>query len=218
MMFSIPLYFRVTEFASNTIAGFHLFPAVVGNAIGGLLTGRVIQRTGKYKALTIFATLSSSFTYSLLVIRWKGRVSFWESLEIVPGGFGTGIAGVATFIALTNAVEHDLIAVATGGLYLSIAIGMLTGLAISSSVQMSSLKFLLGQKLNFEGAQKVRLSYINISGPNGIYQLKSWQIIEKVVSDVGTIPGLEEPLQKIVVGSFVESLEYSHSKLYTFEE
>jgi len=50
------------------------------------------------------------------------------------------------------------------------------------------------------------------------YELKSCQIIEKVVSDVGAIPGLEEPLQKIVVGSFVESLEYSHSKLYTFEE
>ena len=156
-MFSIPLYFRVTESASNTVAGFHLFPAVVGNALGGLLTGWVIQRTGKYKALTIIATLSSAFTYIILILRWKGQISFWESLEIVPGGFGAGIASVTTFIALTNVIEHGEMAVATGGLYLSVAIGMLGGIAVSNSVQLSTLRVILGKRLVGEGFQKVNI-------------------------------------------------------------
>lgn len=43
-MFAIPLYFQVTTRASNTVAGAHLFPAVAGNAVGGLLAGAFIKR------------------------------------------------------------------------------------------------------------------------------------------------------------------------------
>lgn len=143
MMFSVPLYFRVTANASNTTAGAHLFPAVLGNTVGGLLSGFVIQRTGRYKALTILATLSSSLTYLLLITRWRGRISLLESLEIVPGGFGTGMASASAFIALTSSVRKEDMAVATGGMYLSTAVGMLVGLAVSSSVQVGTLRVLL---------------------------------------------------------------------------
>lgn len=44
LMFSVPLYFQVTERATNTVAGAHLTPAVVGNAIGGILAGVLIKR------------------------------------------------------------------------------------------------------------------------------------------------------------------------------
>lgn len=44
MMYSVPLYFRVTQGSSNTIAGLHLVPAVFGNTLGGLLAGWLITR------------------------------------------------------------------------------------------------------------------------------------------------------------------------------
>lgn len=44
LMFSVPLYFQVTTRASNTIAGAHLFPAVAGNAVGGMMSGWLIHR------------------------------------------------------------------------------------------------------------------------------------------------------------------------------
>lgn len=44
LVFAVPLYFQVTQKVSNTVAGAHLFPAVFGNAIGGLVTGRLIKR------------------------------------------------------------------------------------------------------------------------------------------------------------------------------
>jgi hypothetical protein len=43
-MFSVPIYFQITQNASNTVAGAHLFPAVVGNAFGGLISGYAINR------------------------------------------------------------------------------------------------------------------------------------------------------------------------------
>lgn len=44
MMFCIPLYFQITENASASLAGAHLFPAVGGNAVGALLSGWIIKR------------------------------------------------------------------------------------------------------------------------------------------------------------------------------
>ena len=43
-MFIVPPYFQVTAKASVTSAGAHLVPAVVGNALGGLLSGAIIKR------------------------------------------------------------------------------------------------------------------------------------------------------------------------------
>jgi len=102
MMYTVPLYFRVTQNSSNTVAGSHLFPAVIGNTVGGLLAGFLIQRTGKYKFLSILSSISSMTSYLLLILRWKGNTGWLESLDIVPGGFGTGIAFSAAFIAMTS--------------------------------------------------------------------------------------------------------------------
>jgi hypothetical protein len=102
MMYTVPLYFRVTQNSSNTVAGSHLFPAVVGNAIGALLAGLVIKQTGRYKFLTILSSISSMTAYLLLIFRWKGNTGWLEGLYIVPGGFGTGIAFSAAYIAMTS--------------------------------------------------------------------------------------------------------------------
>lgn len=42
------------------------------------------------------------------------------------------------------------------------------------------------------------------------------QIIEDVISNVGSIGKLDGPVREIVIGSYVKSLEYSHSKLLMF--
>ena len=38
------------------------------------------------------------------------------------------------------------------------------------------------------------------------------KVIDKVISDVGSIGGLDGPIRKVVVECYVRSLEYSHSK------
>lgn len=155
MMFSVPLYFQVTQTASNTTAGTHLFPAVLGNTIGGLAAGYTIQKTGKYKILTIVAPLLSSITYILMILRWTGQTSWLESMEIIPGGLGTGMAGAATFIALTSSVQREEVAIATGGMYLASSVGMVGGIAVGSAVQQGGLRSILKQKLVGKGGDKV---------------------------------------------------------------
>ena len=160
MMFSVPLYFRVTKNISNAEAGSHLLPAVLSNTFGSLLAGVVIQRTGRYKLLTILASSFASFSYFLLIIRWTGNTSWLESLEIMPSGFGMGLAFSATFVALQSSVKKEEVAISTGGLYTASAIGMVVGIAASSTVQLGTLRSALEASLNgFSGAQEVCLHF-----------------------------------------------------------
>ncbi|KAI4226279.1 MAG: hypothetical protein L6R40_008294 [Gallowayella cf. fulva] len=119
VMYTVPLYFQVTARASVTNAGFHLFPAVCGNAIAGLISGVIIKKTASYKTLTIIGTLSSILCYALLTFLWRGNTNIWESLFIAPGGFGMGIALSTTFVYIAAAVEPSQMAIASTGLYLN---------------------------------------------------------------------------------------------------
>lgn len=40
------------------------------------------------------------------------------------------------------------------------------------------------------------------------------QVINKVISDVGSIRGLDKAIQKVVIECYVQSLKYSHSKFF----
>jgi len=191
MMYSVPLYFQITQGASNTKAGAHLVPAVVGNTFGALGAGLYIKKTGRYKNLTILAALSAASAYLMLILTWHGKTTFLESLAIIPGGFGSGIATASTFIGLTSNLSRKDIAVGTSGLYLMASIGVVIGISLSSSIQTASLKHALEAQL---------------TGPEGR------KIIENVLSDVEYVKKLTGSVKEIVVNSYVLSLEHSHGE------
>ncbi|KAJ4343929.1 hypothetical protein N0V95_006531 [Ascochyta clinopodiicola] len=151
LMFAVPLYFQVTAKASSTAAGAHLFPAVFGNAIGGLIAGSVIKKTGRYKALTLGATGVASLAYLLLILRWHGNTNWLESLYIFPGGFGTGIASSTLFISIQAALDPSFTAIAASTLYLASSIGMLGGMAGVSAVLQQSLRANLDERFTHMG-------------------------------------------------------------------
>ncbi|WDK16821.1 major facilitator superfamily transporter [Colletotrichum graminicola] len=165
LMFSVPLYFQVTQRVSNTIAGMHLFPAVAGNAIGGVLAGYLIRKTGRYKYLLIIATIASLISYILLLLRWHGNTNVWESLYIVPGGFGAGLVQSAGFISIQAAVNPKHKAAVTSGMFLTFQIGMILGLASASAVMMETMKWRLdtllkAMDLEAVARKKVRRAYL----------------------------------------------------------
>ncbi|KAJ5162516.1 hypothetical protein N7492_007908 [Penicillium capsulatum] len=176
MMFSIPLYFQVTQRASTTEAGGHLVPAVVGNTLGGLLTGILIRRMGRYKALLILAGLIASVSYALLYARWDGNTGFWESLYIVPGGLGTGIASAAGFVAMTAMLPPEEMAMATAGYMLMLSFAMTAGITASNSV------------LGLEFQRQLRA---NIRGPG------SETVIHRAMADTNYIAHLTGHLREL---------------------
>lgn len=153
-------------------------PSVIGNAFGGLLAGYTIRRfitplflpttmtreveemtdnhyrTGRYKLISIIGAVSSSTAYFLMMVRWHGHTSLLESLYIIPGGFGNGIALSTSFISLTAGVEPCQVAIASSGLYLSSNIGMVLGLSLASAILQSTLRKEL--RIQLEGTKHAR--------------------------------------------------------------
>ncbi|RDW63810.1 hypothetical protein BP6252_11355 [Coleophoma cylindrospora] len=189
MMYSVPQYFQVTSNSSSTLAGLHLVPAVMGNTIGAFCAGQHIKRTGHYKGVIITAGLIAATTYILLVARWNGSTGIWESLYIVPGGVGTGMAGSGVFVAMTAMLKQEEMAMATGGFFLSTNTGIISGITAAN----------LAIRVGFQ-----RQLERNLTGPD------SATIIKRAMSDIKYISGLRGPVRDIVVGAYVVGQKSSY--------
>ncbi|OGE49023.1 hypothetical protein PENARI_c024G02573 [Penicillium arizonense] len=189
MLFSVPLYFQVTQRASTTAAGGHLVPAVVGNTLGSLVAGIFIRRTGHYKGLLIAAGLVASISYILLFLRWEGNTGFWESLYILPGGLGTGIASASAFVAMTALLPPEEVAMATAGYMLLIGFSMTAGVTTSNSV------------LGMEFQRELRK---NLQGPG------SEKVIKRAMADTNYIAHLTGKVRDIVIACYVSGLKHTY--------
>lgn len=197
VMYSVPLYFQVTARTSNAEAGAHLFPAVAGNAVGGLLSGLWIKRSGRYKSLCISATLAGCASYALLMLRWHGETNWLESLYIVPGGFGAGVAQSALFIALQVVVDAEHMAPAVSMMYLSTNVASMVGIASAHAV----MQHFLGQSL----ARRL----LDL----GLGAKEREEVMGRAVSDLGYVADTHGPLRTAIVGSYVDGFWWSHGKL-----
>ncbi|KAI0125632.1 major facilitator superfamily domain-containing protein [Xylariales sp. AK1849] len=194
MMFSVPLYFQVTQRSSSTVAGAHLFPAVLGNTVGGIASGYLIKRTGRYKALVIFAALSAIVSYALLIVRWHGHTNWAESMYIIPGGLGTGIAQSAIFIALQTSIDPVDKAAATSALFLTSPVGAMTGMAVTSSVMVTG----------FRKGLSTRLAKLGLNGS------RIQEVINGAAADVDYIDRSPPHIAKAIVDSYIDGIKYSH--------
>lgn len=144
----IPMYFQVTNNASTAKAGAYLIPTVIGNTVGGLLSGAAIKRTGRYKYLITMASVCSLIAFALMIGLWRGKTDVGKSLVVFPGGFATGIAYTSVFVALTSGVSEAEIPIAASGLYLSGNVGCVAGISASDAVYQATLQRGLMQVLN----------------------------------------------------------------------
>jgi predicted MFS family arabinose efflux permease len=140
MMYTVPIYFQLASGISSTVAGAHLIPAVVGVTVGGLLGGYITKHSTRYRSMLLFATASSSTSYLLLVLRWGTEPRLWESLHIIPGGFGNGLVLSVSFVALTAKISASDMAAACSSFYMMANIGTAVGLATTSAVIQEMLK------------------------------------------------------------------------------
>ena len=166
-MYTVPLYFQIAMGVSDLDAGARLVPAVVGNALGGLLCGFIIKRlvyyvlwgykllkasrTGRYWPLTLGGLLFACLGYILIIVRWRGNTNWAESLYILPGGFGMGTAMSTTFVAITAGVDQADFAVAGTGLYQSFGLGAASAPIVMMTVLQSTLRPMLSQALRSVG-------------------------------------------------------------------
>lgn len=119
-IFHLPLFFQVVDGLTASQAGLRLLPAIVAGVFGSLLGGIVMQKTGKYYWLTVFAyaLLMVGMVPMLLFTGLIANSIYGISLSLVLCGLGNGIGITTSLIGLiSNAVPQDQ-AIVTAGSYL----------------------------------------------------------------------------------------------------
>lgn len=120
----------------------------MGNAVGGLLTGSVVSRTGRYKVPILIATMLGNTCYILVLARWHGSTSWLDTSYLFLGGFGMGSTQNTTFVHLAAALKAKDMAVAGTSWFLSQSLGMLVAVNIFNVVHNSTFTSCLKSSLD----------------------------------------------------------------------
>ncbi|MEY2915117.1 MAG: hypothetical protein RL454_46, partial [Actinomycetota bacterium] len=112
-MMTIPLILQIVYGANPTEAGLLMLPMVLGMMTASILSGRLTQKTGKYKWFMISGTAfmtASYFFLSNLTYNWQ----IWQvSIGMVILGMGLGQLMQTLSLVAQNSVEAKDIGVAT---------------------------------------------------------------------------------------------------------
>ena len=147
-LFYVPIFFQAKGL-STTAAGMRLIPQSVGASLGSLGCGLIMNRTGKYKLLSLvvltFFVLGEGLlsTLSFAAPSWPAFIYLFL--------IGTGYGGMltVTLLAVIAAVSHDHQAVITSATYAFRSTGSTIGVTISSAVYQNLL--LSGLHERFDG-------------------------------------------------------------------
>ncbi len=135
----IPLFAQDILGVSATDSGTILTPLVLAMVITSIFSGQLISRTGKYKLLAIIGIgliMVSMFIFSTL----SSHTTHTELIEkMIFAGIGMGLALPIFTLAVQNAFDYSLLAVATSSVQLFRNIGSTVGTAIMGSILNNSL-------------------------------------------------------------------------------
>lgn len=93
-----------------------------------------LDRTKRYKTLSILASTISTASFVAILLRWRGRIEIWESLYLSPAALAIGLLNSSQFVALSAAVEKEHLATIISTYFLSLQLGILIGASASASL------------------------------------------------------------------------------------
>jgi EmrB/QacA subfamily drug resistance transporter len=136
----IPRWFQVVRGFGATESGYQMFPLLLGLIASSIISGQMIARTGKYKAIIVGAITIMTVGIFLLTHLTASQDLPTFYLEMFVTGIGIGPTMAAFTIVVQNAVPFDKLGVATSNLTFFRQIGGSIGLAIAGTVFGQSLR------------------------------------------------------------------------------
>jgi predicted MFS family arabinose efflux permease len=137
-MFSItvfvPLFLQTSTGATPTQAGLLLIPMLIGITLSTNLSGRMIERTGRYKLFPVAGlTLIAAAMVGLAVVaEHPSRISTGIALALF--GLGFGMVGQVLVIAVQNGVDRRELGIAMAVTSFFRALGGAVGAAILGAI------------------------------------------------------------------------------------
>ncbi|CZR64277.1 related to MFS transporter [Phialocephala subalpina] len=170
----LPLYFQSVDEASPVRSGVMLLPITLATALGGIATGFIIYKTGRYLEIIWIGMALFTIGNGLLVgLRANSSVALIIGFQLIAG-LGAGLLFEPPLIALQAMTTQEDIATAVG------TIGFIRSLSTSLAAVIGGIIFQNGMDLQ---AAKVQ----NIGLPPEVVQDLSGAIAAEKVSDIYTM-------------------------------
>lgn len=135
----MPLYLQSVQQASPLRSGILLLPLIVVQAVGEILSGFMIHRTGRYREFIWAGTLLMTLGTGLYItLGADTSVAVVVGLEIV-GGLGPTLIFQAPMVAIQNTVSQSDTAAATSSLLFLRSISMALSVVIGGVVFQNSM-------------------------------------------------------------------------------
>ncbi|KAI0088770.1 MFS general substrate transporter [Irpex rosettiformis] len=190
--FMITLYFQAIQGMTAGQAGVVLIPSILAAVLGSLLSGVIMQATGKYYWLTVGVFVMMLIGHIVVPI-FSGLLLYSYvgiTVGLCLGAFGIGAAITTTLISLiANAGPVDQ-AIATAVSYLFRSLGTVVWLSVGTTLMQDTLRHLLYERLTGEDVD---------------------EIIKRVRQSLSYIGELEPPVRVKVIASYEDAL---HATMY----
>ena len=136
----LPLFFQTVFGSSPTGAGLRLVPLMGGLVFTSIVSGRVISRTGRYRAFPIAGTAVMTVGLFLLSRLQVNTSSAAADLYLLVLGLGLGMVMQVLVLAVQNAIDYSMLGAATSGVTLARGIGGSLGAAVFGTIFSSRLR------------------------------------------------------------------------------
>ncbi len=149
----LPLFLQLVTGLSPTLSGLLLLPLIVGMTITSIATGRIIARTGRYKAWPIIGSLLMPTGMYLLSLMTTHTPVWKAGLYMIPLGAGVGMIMPVMIVAIQNATAQEDLGTATSSNVFFRSMGSAFGVAIFGSIMNIRLAYWLPRLVPKTGVQ-----------------------------------------------------------------
>jgi MFS family permease len=130
----VPLFLQTTTAASPTQAGLLMVPMMIGITLSTTLSGRSVERTGRYKRFPIagLALMTAALVLLAALAGDPSRIATGVGLAIF--GLGFGMVGQILIVAVQNSVDRRDLGIATATTSFFRGLGGAVGAAVLGAV------------------------------------------------------------------------------------
>ncbi len=204
---TVPLYLQIVKGSTPTEAGLELLPLTLGIALGSVVAGRTISKTGKYRIFPIIGSVVLAISFILAATVNPDTVYLFIALVSLLFGAGLGFVMQPTLIAAQNAVPKNDMGVATSSVTLFRQIGATMGTAVFLSILFSQIGVQSTQR--FEAAlanPEFQAALTSPANAETLQQLESIQTGASAFDDSSWISNANEILVRPLLEGFTDSL------------
>ncbi len=205
----IPLFVQGVIGTSATSSGTILMPMMFALIFSSIVSGQIISRTGKYKAITIIGLLVMTGGLYLLSRMDASATNALVVRNMVITGLGLGVTMPVFTMAVQNALPYKMLGVGTSSLQFFRSIGGTIGVAIYGSLLNNRFQDALQTNLPRQLTQIVPADRLKaLDNPQVLVSPEARQAMQQAFAQMG-------PQGEQILRQLMESIKVSLSSAIT---